>query len=246
MFSSFASVLGNLGLGNHVAANAFLDALAHHRRAMGLPTLTINWGSVDDVGYAAQNAKVGEQSKRLGVKLLSLRQVLKKLGELLCQQEAVQMAVLDIDWHQWSEVHGTGAGTSPRFSHLVSSAYTEYHISEKNSSPNAFLSATPVEQEELLESYIKEQVARIMGISIAKLESTQSLIQLGLDSLMAVELSNRLKSEIGVNVLTRIFMQGLSISQLAERALEQLALKSIKLSVSPSAEVSEDTEEFTL
>jgi aryl carrier-like protein len=108
------------------------------------------------------------------------------------------------------------------------------------------LSATPVEQEELLESYIKEQVARIMGISIAKLESTQSLIQLGLDSLMAVELSNRLKSEIGVNVLTRIFMQGLSISQLAERALEQLALKSIKLSVSPSAEVSEDTEEFTL
>ncbi|MEH2004545.1 SDR family NAD(P)-dependent oxidoreductase [Nostoc sp.] len=251
MFSSFASVLGNSGSGNYVAANAFLDALAHHRRAIGLPTLTINWGSVGNVGYAAQNAKLSEQLKRLGVTPLPLQLVLKKLGELLRQQEAVQMMVLDIDWHRWSGVHATGAGTSPRFSHLVGSKAVSVNtdvdiISEKDSSHNAFLSATPVEQGRLLEPQIKEQVARIMGISIAKLDITRSLIQLGIDSLMALELSNRLKSEMGVNVPTMKIMQGLSISQLAELSLEQLVLASMNLSVSSVAELSEDTEDFTL
>ncbi|WP_414624618.1 GNAT family N-acetyltransferase [Calothrix sp. CCY 0018] len=120
------------------------------------------------------------------------------------------------------------------------------NTSEENLNHNALISATSAEKEQLLETRIKEQVARIMEVSIAELDLKQSLIQLGLDSLMAIDLSNVLMSEMKVDVSTMKILQGLSISQLVELSLEQLTLESIKLSVSPSNEVSEDTEEFIL
>ena len=248
MFSSFSSLVGNPGLGNYVPGNAFLDVLTYHRRAMGLPTLTINWGLVGDVGYAVQNPDVGERLQRVGVKPMPLQKVLNKLGELMLQKQAVQTAVVDMDWHQWSGVHATAA--SPRFSYLIGevavSLKADVYNREEDSRHSVLVSATPAQQEQLFRSRITEQVARIMGISANKLDIKRSLLQLGLDSLMAVELSHRLKSQLGVNVSTMKIMHGLSISQIAELSLEQLALESIKLSVSAAVENSEEEEEISL
>src|SRR5262249_60907365 len=60
MFSSISSIFGNPAQGNYVAANAFLDSLAHHRRALGLPALTMNWGVLGGEGYVARNERVAE------------------------------------------------------------------------------------------------------------------------------------------------------------------------------------------
>lgn len=122
----------------------------------------------------------------------------------------------------------------------------DVHNSEENFTYNALVSATSAEKKQFLETRIQEQVANIMEISIAQLDITRSLIQQGLDSLMALELSYLLKSEMEVNVSSMKIIQGVSISQLAELSLEQLALRSLKLSVSPSAQPSQDIEEFTL
>jgi len=243
-FSSFVSSVGNPGQGNYVAASAFLDGLAHHRHAMGLPALTVNWGVIADVGYVARDGEVGEHLGRIGVKPLLSQQALSMLGDLL-RVEAVQTAVVSINWQQWCQFHSAGA--LPRFTHLLGEeAISEEPGSSNNQGDsvyNALREGEPADRLQLLESRLCEQVARVLGTSVAKLDNSTPLTNLGLDSLMAVELSNRIKSDLSVDVPTMKLMRGPSISQLAELLLEQLALTQIIMSVPPSSELNEDEEE---
>ncbi|HYX18244.1 MAG TPA: SDR family NAD(P)-dependent oxidoreductase [Nostoc sp.] len=222
-FSSFSSMIGNAGQGNYVAANAFLDALAHYRRALGLPALTVNWGAIADVGYVAKNSVVGQYLEQIGLKPLSSQQALYMLGKLL-QQQAVQAGVAPVNWQGWGKTHA--AGSLPRLSHLVNEKAdlekADDHNIFRDSLRNALLAASPEEAQDLLESYISEQVARVLGTSAAKLNIKQPLTNLGLDSLMAVELSNRLKKELGVEVPTMKLLGGANIAQLAAEQLGQL------------------------
>src|SRR6201999_2782131 len=79
MFSSVSSIFGNPAQGSYGAANAFLDSLAHHRRAQGLPALTVNWGVLGGEGYVARNQRVGEFLARQGTTELSPGEVISLL-----------------------------------------------------------------------------------------------------------------------------------------------------------------------
>ena len=244
LFSSLASTWGNPGQGNYVAANAFLDALAHQRRAIGLPALTINWGVISDVGFVARQGDVGEHLQRLGVKFMPSKQALAVLGELL-YGEAVQTTVAPVNWQQWCHVHPAGA--LERFSYLRGGESISEEPGSSSNKGDSFYSALMegelADRQQLLESRLCEQVARVLGTSATKLDNSKPLTNFGLDSLMAVELSNRIKSDLSVDVSTMKLMQGPSISQLAELLLEQLALTQIIMSVPPSSELNEEEEE---
>jgi acyl carrier protein len=75
----------------------------------------------------------------------------------------------------------------------------------------------------LLQSYLGEQVARVLGLSPSKLDVQQPLSHLGLDSLMAVELKNRIAVDLKVNVPVVKFLQGFSVDQAVTQVLDQLA-----------------------
>ncbi|MBX9255496.1 SDR family NAD(P)-dependent oxidoreductase [Desmonostoc muscorum CCALA 125] len=222
-FSSFSSIIGNAGQGNYVAANTFLDALAHHRRALGLPALTVNWGAIADVGYVAENTAIGKYLDQMGMKGLRSHQALQILGQLL-RVEAVQTAVAPFNWQRLSEIYPAGA--SARFSQLVNSAAVLTKADGRNSKADLLLgdlmTAEPTERLQILESHLREVVALVLGTSPAKLDSQKSLANLGLDSLMGVELSNRIESVLGVSLPTMKLMQGPSISQLAAELVDQL------------------------
>ncbi|MDF5718965.1 MAG: SDR family NAD(P)-dependent oxidoreductase [Rhizonema sp. PD37] len=230
-FSSFTSIVGNPGQGNYVAASVFLDALAHHRRAMRLPALTVNWGVIADVGYVARDAEVGEHLGRIGGKPLLSQQALSLLGELLLV-EAVQTTVASVNWQQWSQIHAAGA--SGRFSHLAlekavsieagdgAERPRSHRKTEGDSFLNTLKAAQSAERQQLVEFHLLKQVARVLGSSPAKLDISKPLTNLGLDSLMAVELSNRIDKDLGVSVPTIKLIGGASISQLAKELVEQL------------------------
>ena len=84
------------------------------------------------------------------------------------------------------------------------------------------LPRNPRERPRLLQSYLSEQVARVLGLSASRLDLQQPLSNLGLDSLMAVELKNRIAVDLGVNVPMVKFLQGPSVEQAATQILDQL------------------------
>jgi acyl carrier protein len=212
LFSSFAAVLGSPGQANYAAGNAFLDALAHHRRALGRPAVAVNWGVVADVGYVADRPGLSQNLiERLGAKPLTARVLLDTLGELL-RRGAVQAAVGQINWRQLATVNRIGE--APLLAHLVGAAGPGGD-GGGHSRRDAILTAPAAERTGLLQDYVLEQVARVLGTSPGQVDAERPLTTVGLDSLMAFELKNRLEGELRVEVSPMKLMEGVSAAGLA-------------------------------
>ena len=93
---------------------------------------------------------------------------------------------------------------------------------------DALLAAEPAERRQLLQSYLSEQVARALGLSPSRLDLQQPLSHLGLDSLMAVELKNRIALDLKVNIPLVKFLQDFSVDQAVTQVLEQLGTEAAK------------------
>jgi NADPH:quinone reductase-like Zn-dependent oxidoreductase/SAM-dependent methyltransferase len=201
MYSSVASLLGSSGQGNHAAANAFLDALAHHRRAHGLPALSINWGAWSEIGAAAER-NVDTRVATQGVGVIAPDQGLATL-ELLMQSDVSQAAVLPIDWPRFLE-NSRGA-LSPSFTEIARERVAQPAPVRKQPSPHAsrpqfraeLEAATPIRRLDMLHGFVANHVARVLGVADPEsIDPRRPLNELGLDSLMAVELRNRLGAEL--------------------------------------------------
>jgi myxalamid-type polyketide synthase MxaD len=223
LFSSAGSLLGQPGQGNYAAANAFLDALAHHRKAQGRPALSVNWGAWADLGFAetAGGKRLAARLALVGVRSMAPEQALEVLERML-RQDAAQVAAVPVDWKQYRQFYSAGS-ESPLLSQLASEesevALQASHPGEKRA---ALLAAQPAARHQMLRSYLSEQVARVLGLSAYRLDVEQPLSNLGLDSLMAVELKNRIAVDLSVNVPMVKFLQGPSVAQAATQILDQL------------------------
>jgi len=227
LFSSAGSLLGQPGQGNYAAANAFLDALAHHRKAQGQPAMSINWGAWADLGFADTpgGRRLATRLALLGIRSMAAEQALEVLKRLL-GQGSTQVVAVPVNWRQYREFYPAGS-EPPLLSQL---AREEADVPRQADRPGekrgltsaALLAAEPGERHRLLQSYLSEQVARVLGLSASKLDLQQPLSNLGLDSLMAVELRNRIAVDLGVKVPVVKFLQGFSVDEAVTQVLDQL------------------------
>jgi myxalamid-type polyketide synthase MxaD len=223
VFSSAGSLIGQPGQGNYAAANSFLDALAHHRKAQGLPALSINWGAWAELGFAETEGgrSLSRRLALLGIRSMPPKQALEVM-ERLMRETATQVVALPVNWSKYHEFYPAGT-EPPLLSELANqeaaSSSPTLHPGERRS---AIFDAAPAERAQLLQVYVIEQVARVLGLSPSQLDIQQPLTNLGLDSLMAVELKNRISADLGVNVPMVKFLQGFSVAQAATQLLEQL------------------------
>jgi len=189
MYSSAASLLGSPGQSNHAAANAFLDGLAHFRRAAGLPAQSINWGAWSGIGEAARR-QAGERLGAKGVGAISPEQGLKAL-ERLWNCEQAQAAFVPIDWPQFLPHWPDRA--------LVAGFRAEPDERPTESSLRSIIDGTPAHgRVEVVTNFVAGQVARILGLeAAADVDPEAGFFSLGMDSLTSVELKNRLQSELG-------------------------------------------------
>ena len=195
-YSSLASVLGAAGQGNHAAANIWLDVLAHWRRAQGLPALSINWGAWSEVGAAAARG-VDQRIAAQGVGTIAPEQGMRVLEHLL-RTSAIQASVLPIDWAKfWQQ---SAAGESPPFLAAMPTGARPPAIAPRPpvtldsqiSTLNRLTTAPAAKQRGLLIDYVRAQTAHVLALEAAKIGERVPLSDLGLDSLMAVELRNLL------------------------------------------------------
>jgi acyl carrier protein len=236
-FSSGASVLGSPGQANYAAANAFLDALAHHRRREGLPALSINWGPWAEAGLAAAQANRGERLATQGMASIRPPQGLAALAHLLWQDTA-QVAVMPFNLRHWRQLFPR-ATRAPFLSQLLGEGETAARPDKMASAVIAALEAAPpMMRQPLLETHLTEQIAQVLRMPAGELGRDTPLPTLGLDSLMALELRNRLELSLGV-VLSATLIWGYPTI----RALAPFLIEKMGLSGPVSAEAQEAAEE---
>jgi thioesterase domain-containing protein/NAD(P)-dependent dehydrogenase (short-subunit alcohol dehydrogenase family)/acyl carrier protein len=222
LFSSVASVLGSPGQANYAAGNAYLDALAHARRAMGRPATAINWGPWAGSGMAAEAAR-SENVKSKGMALIEPGVGLELIAKVM-DSDAAQVAVMDAQWHDMLRMLGSrrpallaniadevGEAGSPSAGSQVDHAFQRQLIE-----------ADAVSRQSLVEEYIRLELARIMGVEPGTLESDQPLSTFGLDSLLALELKNNLEGRLSFTLPMAKLMEGPSIASLAEETARLL------------------------
>jgi acyl transferase domain-containing protein len=221
LFSSVASVIGNPGQANYVAANLFLDLLAHHRRRQGRPALAVNWGAVADVGAVAERAEVARHLERLGVVPVPVKHLLDALGRLL-RLDVTQAAVMRVDWARAGRFL-PALQASPRLAGVAArSAHAGDGAAADGSLLRQLLAAKPAERRTRLQGLLCQEIARVTGTAAEKIDVEMPLTSLGLDSLMAFELAGRVKESIGYDVPSMTFLSAPSIAGLGEQLLQKL------------------------
>ena len=190
LFSSAAGVMGNPGQANHAAANAFLDQLAIHRRALGLPGQAIAWGAWSDLGEAEeQRERIAGALAARGTGWITPTQGLRAFEELT-RQNVTAMLMTPVDWQTFIEQF---ENVPPFLEEIVAEQASD--APEQPDSANDLMSqlriSLPDDPEHILVSFLQQELQAVMRLPTAPSPAV-GFFDLGMDSLMSVELRNRL------------------------------------------------------
>jgi acyl carrier protein len=220
MLSSVSSLVGNVGQGNYAAANAFLDGFAEYRRKCGLPAVTINWGAIAEVGVAARNTQVEQALNAAGLRSMHVDHALYALEQAI-RLNLPQIGIFQVDWSRWRARHPAGVSTL-----LFESLYAE-HIETSDAGGldprgQLLLRLTVLDQQgrlDYMQSALTEEFSRVLQMPASQIDVQQNVMNLGIDSLMAVELQTALQEKFALQLSAMELTRGLSVAQLAARLL---------------------------
>lgn len=215
-FSSFSAVIGAVKQSNYNAGNVFLDQLSHYRRSQGLPSLTFNWGALEGAGFVARNEKTQQYLEMVGLGATNMEETLY-LFSLGVPSDAYQLGAARCDWQALA-----------RFSPSVGGSNMFLPVVPRSSSGGGdsmaarILEAPAEKRMGMVEDLIASQVGAVLGTDASRLDKDTPLTNLGLDSLMAIELVNRIEEKLGMTMPMGSVLNGPNIRDLSEPVLEKL------------------------
>jgi NADPH:quinone reductase-like Zn-dependent oxidoreductase/acyl carrier protein len=221
LFSSIASWIGNAGQANYVAANAFLDQLARHRRQLGLPAIAISWGALAEAGAVARDRALALHLDRLGVRGIATSDALAALGRVL-DSELVQVAVVDADWLRVSSALDPWAGRH-RLDVLAEQASAGGAGDGRTEAMARWATLGEDEAKAGIVAMLRSIVAKVTRAGSRELDPALPLREMGLDSLLALEIAAEIESKIGIPIPVMVVAAGPSLEQLATSIRNQAA-----------------------
>jgi len=218
MYSSVASMFGTPGQGNYAAANAYMDQLSYYRNNLSLPSITINWGVLGEVGFVSRNKKV--ETLLEGQGLVSMpKNIAFSVLEQALDKKPVHQGVFIVDWKKIKEAFPK-SGSSCKYMHLMTGD------SDKNKNSNSednisdrIKDLSSDEQKDLAEKTLKKIIGRIIDIEPEKIESSVSIVLMGLDSLMLNQLRSAVLNIFSIDIPLMMIMQGPSVDSLVKEII---------------------------
>jgi acyl transferase domain-containing protein/acyl carrier protein len=221
MYSSVANLVGNSRQSIYSAANGFLNGLAHHRQALGMPSLSINLGAISDVGVVARDEKLEQFLRYTGLRGMSSQESLQ------CLQEGISRAVTQFgvtlisNWGEWARFEVRG-GQSPRFASLIAADSGVKDTTLRDAFMADLIELETDAQSELISQLLVEVVASVLKADVSTIPQDRALNQLGIDSLMATEVQLMLDAKLGINVSVLSLISDATIRDVAAQIRKAL------------------------
>lgn len=220
LYSSITTAIGNPGQANYVAANAGLEALARLRRRMGLAATCLAWGPIGDAGYLLRNQAVKDGlAQRLGKPPVTAAQALEQLGQALATDQALAMPA-NFDWNVLARLLPSSTGS--RFELLNLLREDQSTASDSLDIRALLAQKTPEEATALVSELVTQEVAQTLCIAPTGIKPQASLHDLGMDSLMAVELALGLEQRFGIQLPVMMLNDAPTVVNVTARIVEKL------------------------
>jgi NAD(P)-dependent dehydrogenase (short-subunit alcohol dehydrogenase family)/acyl carrier protein len=202
MFSSAAAWMGSPGQANYAAANEFLNSLARYRKSRGLPALSINWGPWAGKGMAARTSRRGDRLSGRGIYSIQPQDGLNILEKLLAA-DSIPSCVMaaDMDWTSYRRymLHKQETGLFSRMIDRSTAGQSASLSGKEENLMTELKTAPPPERHKILLARVRKLAGKVMGYeSHQQVIVDKPLVEQGADSLMAVEMRNRLGESLGI------------------------------------------------
>jgi malonyl CoA-acyl carrier protein transacylase len=223
-FSSAVALLGNASQGNYAAANAFMDALAHYRRGQDLVGLSVNWGPWAEGGMAASlSQQLQERMRQAGFTPLTGKEGWPLLEQVL-REQATQVGVMGVNWGQFFQ-QTPEAVRFPLFQAFLPHEQQQQTAANRSTFLQLLQDAPSDQRPILVINHVRSQIAKVIGLhSPEQIQPRQALFDLGLDSLMAVELRNSLQLSLGQRLRSTLLFDYPTLESLVTYLSQQLPL----------------------
>ncbi|MFB6984165.1 condensation domain-containing protein, partial [Streptomyces scopuliridis] len=219
LFSSIASLLTTAGQTNYAAGNAFLDALAHHRRARGLPGLSLDWGPWA-TGMIEELGLIEHYRGSRGMSSLSPEAGMTVLERVIGQDRAQLLVATVVDWPVFLAWY---ASPPPLVRELAAAVGGPTASAvEQSSFLDSFRDADDTTRRGLLTERFSAVVASVLRVGTERIDLGSALGALGLDSLLAMELRSRVHADLGLALPVVTLLSGASVTELIDQLHEGL------------------------